>query len=125
MTKGRPSRSNGRRWHEAGDHRFAFDLRVLRQLLRDRKRIGHVLRGENDKHAVGILIGGHDLQRFAVTIRTGVAENVDMIIPAPVRREKIVELLHRHIRKRRELAAGIDQRIGRKHTRSAGVSDDA
>ena len=110
--------------HPTGEDRLAFDLRVGAKFFRRLGRVGHVLRGQDDHQAVAVRVVGRDLQRLCVTVGSGVAENVDRIVPAPVRRQKRVEFPVGFFRQFGELSAADDQRVGGEHAGSAGIGQD-
>ncbi len=76
--------------HPTCQQRFAFHFRQCLDSLGGLGGIGHVLRGEDDEYAV---VGGIVSYRFdclGEPLGGGVAEDVDWIIVAPLRREERV-----------------------------------
>ncbi len=61
---------------------------------------------------------------MGVALGIGVAQHVDRVVVAPRARKEAVEFVHRLIRNRRQLAASLDERIGRQHARTARVGQD-
>ena len=86
---------NFRAAHPTRQHRLAESLGVGLQLLGDLRGIGHVLRRQDDQHAVDAGILRRDLQRLRIALGLGVAQDVDRIVVAPLRRQDLVEGLHR------------------------------
>ncbi len=91
--------------HPTGEDGFAMDFGVGFQFFGDLGGVGHALGGENGEEAIGIGIVDGDFGGAGVTLRVGVAEDVDGIGVAPVRWEESVESAMRGFRKRSELAA--------------------
>ena len=66
-------------------------LRLRLQRLGGARRIGHRLRCQDDQQAIAVLVGSRDRQRLRVALRAGVAEHVDGVVVAPVRRQQPIE----------------------------------
>ena len=99
------ARLDGGTAHPTGKDGFAVNFGVGFQFLGDVSGVGHALRGENGEQAIGIGIVDGDFGGAGVTLRVGVAQNVDGIGVAPVRWEEGVESAVRGFRKRSEFAA--------------------
>ena len=110
--------------HPTGQDRFTLELGVGLQALRRLRGIGHGLRRQDHEHAIAARVAGHDLHGFRVAFGVGIAEHIDGVGVAPMRREQAVERSHGLLRKLRHLASLADQRIGGQHAGAAGVGHD-
>jgi hypothetical protein len=70
--------------------RFAFQLCKWAQPLGGFRRLGHCLRRKNDKQPIIVFVSRNDLNGLCVRLWTGVAEDINRIASAPVRRQKLV-----------------------------------
>ncbi len=110
--------------HPARQHRFARGRGERGEAPGRLGRVGHRLRRERHEQAVAVRIIGCDRERLRVAFRIGVAEDVDRVAVAPVRRQHLVERLQRRRGQLGQLATEGDQGVGGEHARSAGVGDD-
>ena len=69
--------------HPTRDHRFAFDVGVRAEEFGGLGRIGHRLRRKNHQQAIAVGILRGDIERFGVTVRIGIAQDVDGIVMTP------------------------------------------
>ena len=100
-------------------------MRVNFQPFGDFGWIGHALGRKNDKEAVTVGIVEGNFGGAGVALGVGVAEDVDRIGVAPVRRKKSVESLRRRIRKaERDRHRCAIKRIGGENAGTASVSED-
>ena len=109
--------------HPAGEHRLAPGGGEFRQTSGRFGRIGHRLRRERHQQAVAVRVLRGDLEHLRVAVRVGVAEDVDRVAVAPVRRQHLVEGLQCRGGKFGQFAAEGDQGVGGEHARAAGVGD--
>lgn len=88
------------------------------------RRVGHSLRRQNDQQAVTVGIGKRHIQRAGIALRVRVAEDIDGIGVAPMRRKECAERLFRFRRQLGEFANATEQCISRKNTGSASVGEN-
>ena len=74
--------------HPTGDHRLAWKLGIMRQLLGNGRCIGQTSGSQDHQQAVGGGILDGDIDRLGITLRIGVSDDVDGILMAPVARQE-------------------------------------
>ncbi len=79
---------------------------------------------QNHQRAVAGGIFDRDVDGLGVAFGAGVAQNIDWILMAPVRRQERIQLFYGRRRQFRQFASRGEQRIGGQHSRAAGVGDN-
>src|ERR1700730_4233177 len=67
---------------------------------------------------------GSDINRFGIAFRVRVAQNVNWIVVAPVRRQKSVQGLYRLFGKNGQFSAICDKSIGGQNCGPAGIGEN-
>lgn len=84
----------------------------------------YILRCQDNKQAIAVLVGGGNLKRFGIAIGAGITQHIDGVV-APCAGEKSVEFLQCIGGDIGKFAAAQNQRVGGKHARPAGIGDNS
>ncbi len=74
--------------HPTCEHGLSRAARVRLECFGDAGRVRHALRGEDGEQGVAVGVADGDVAGFDVSVHVGVAQDVDGVGVAPMRREK-------------------------------------
>ena len=84
----------------------------------------HTLRSQNYQQAIAIGIFDRDFQRAGISLRIGIAKDVNRVVVAPMRWENSVECVHGFLRNRSDSSSRRDQSVRGQNRGAARIRQD-